>query len=189
MKRSIQRNCAGCGGYIKNSNTTGYCHRNPECAKKARNISDYTNYHQYYKADRKKSVICSSCRESVIYSSNPVGICAKNPKCREQYQIVYESVYREKYGLYFVDRKNMWLEQGKTCYLCWELLAFEDSHVDHDHTHKACNGNGCRHCVRGLAHQSCNQLIGFANDNEAKIHLIADNLQRVSKGLRSSWEE
>lgn len=186
MRRSMQKYCAGCGGYIRNGNTVGYCFKTPECRKERRKIYDSGYSIENRKVGSKRSTLCLSCKESVIHSA--LGVCQKNPECKKQYQIIYESVYREQYGLYFVDRKNMWLEQGKVCYLCWEPLAFEDSHVDHDHTHKACNGNGCRSCVRGLTHERCNILIGHANDNEAKIHLIADNLQRVNKQIRSSWE-
>jgi hypothetical protein len=183
LKRSVQRSCAECGGYIRASNRTGYCHKNPECRKEYHQIGDYD-----YKAGHRKKVLCFSCKKSLVYNTT-VGICQKNDECKEKYDIVYESVYREMYGLYFVDRKNMWLEQGKVCYLCWEPLLFEESRVDHDHAHKTCNGKGCRDCVRGLTHDFCNILIGYANDDEQKIHLIADNLQRVSKEIRHSWED
>ena len=77
-----------------------------------------------------------------------------------------------KYGMSLEEYQNRYIEQGGTCAVCGEALAFEDVCVDHNHT----TGR-----VRGFVHRKCNMYLGFV-ESETEVfckvleYLEADRL-------------
>lgn len=86
-----------------------------------------------------------------------------------------------------VDQVTLFLSQDSLCYLCGDSLDFDLAHVDHDHTHEACEGKGCRHCVRGLVHTQCNTAIGLLGDDPDRLRRVADGLQQAIVQTRAGW--
>lgn len=173
--------CSICGISVVRG-VTGICRTNDKCRTayyQARNNLDRKGPARY----------CSVCGIFRLYADNLTGICSSNDECRKLALESWRLNHRKYFGLTLADRKEMWEAQGKVCYLCWKTLLLTDIHIDHDHTHTLCGGQGCPECIRGLTHGKCNMLIGQLNDDPELIHLIADNLQRVNKQIRSSWEE
>lgn len=80
-------------------------------------------------------------------------------------------------------------KQDGCCYLCRrELGTGRHVHLDHDHAH--CAGErSCRVCQRGLACDRCNKLIGLADDDPARLRLIADNLEEAIAVVRAHMAE
>lgn len=64
------------------------------------------------------------------------------------------------------------------CWLCgkpFDKNAKRTPHVDHDHT--CCPGvTTCGKCIRGLAHQHCNQII--TREDPSLLRKIADSLEK-----------
>jgi hypothetical protein len=88
--------------------------------------------------------------------------------------------WAQNHGLRPEDWAALWNAQDGRCYLCGELMAPEQVHIDHDH--RCCaKDHSCTYCRRGLAHASCNQLIGFADDDPGRLRRIADNLDAALK--------
>ena len=84
------------------------------------------------------------------------------------------------HGLRPEDWAALWDAQDGRCYLCGKEMAPEQVHIDHDH--RCCpKDHSCIYCRRGLAHASCNQLIGFADDDPDRLRSIADNLEVALK--------
>ena len=78
----------------------------------------------------------------------------------------------------------MWDAQQGRCYLCGRDMDPDDAHVEHWH---GCAAHGpkksCRHCRRGLAHQNCNLVVGWAADDPSLLRVIADNLERANADI------
>jgi hypothetical protein len=84
------------------------------------------------------------------------------------------------HGLRPEDWATLWDGQDGRCYLCGEPMTPEQVHIDHDH--RCCpKDHSCIYCRRGLAHASCNQLIGFADDDPGRLRRVADNLEAALK--------
>ena len=79
------------------------------------------------------------------------------------------------------DWAAMWEAQQGCCYLCGRDMDPDDAHIEHWH---GCPGHdpkkSCRICRRGLAHEHCNLVIGWAADNPSLLRIIADNLERAN---------
>lgn len=89
---------------------------------------------------------------------------------------------KSKYGVTLEQWEEMYERQDQCCYLCLEPLPRAQVHIDHDHG--CCSGKkSCGKCVRGLAHQKCNQGVGQFGDDPARLRLIADNLEAATKQL------
>jgi len=86
------------------------------------------------------------------------------------------------------DYARMWQEQDGCCYLCGAELAERKVHIDHDH---ACcpRGHSCRACRRGLTCGQCNQLIGLADDDPARLRRIADALEMAQLATTADRHE
>lgn len=84
-----------------------------------------------------------------------------------------------KYSLTLERWAEMLAEQDNRCYLCLDPFDLESTlpiHVDHDRG--CCPGDrSCGTCIRGLAHQRCNQGIGQFKDDPKRLRLVADNLE------------
>lgn len=84
---------------------------------------------------------------------------------------------RERHGRWAVeDLAAMWAAQEGRCYLCGNDLVPGKEDVDHDHA--CCRPNkSCRICRRGIAHHRCNVMIGWAQDDPARLRRMADALE------------
>ncbi len=81
------------------------------------------------------------------------------------------------------DRTAMWDAQDGRCYLCGDDLIPGKEDIDHDH---ACcpQGRSCRTCRRGLAHHRCNVIIGWAQDDPARLRYMADALEAAQLAFK-----
>jgi hypothetical protein len=80
---------------------------------------------------------------------------------------------------------TMWTEQDGRCYLCERpLTPGRDTVIDHDH---ACcpRWKSCAYCRRGLAHRTCNALIGNAGDDPELLQVITSNLKTAAEITRA----
>ena len=81
-----------------------------------------------------------------------------------------------------------WEQQDGRCYLCGEPMDPKQAHIDHDH--RCCPKNSsCRYCRRGIAHPTCNTLIGLAGDDPDRLHRIAENLRAAMKSAGARLAE
>ena len=103
-------------------------------------------------------------------------------KAREQNKKYGRKYYlKHKFGLTLEAWDQMLIEQSGLCYLC-ETPLDEKVHVDHDRS--CCEGyKSCGKCVRGLAHQLCNQGIGQFGDNPDLMIRVAENLRAANSRL------
>lgn len=83
---------------------------------------------------------------------------------------------RHRHGMRPEDWSALRDAQDGRCYLCGDVLVVGETDVDHDH---ACCGPGrsCPVCRRGLACHQCNIIIGWAQDDPARLRRIADALE------------
>lgn len=92
-----------------------------------------------------------------------------------------------KFGLTPEQREQILEDQGHCCYLC--SLPLENAHglpVHIDHDRSCCPGDkSCGKCIRGIAHQKCNQGIGQFNDDPALMRRVADALEAAQVKLNS----
>ena len=86
---------------------------------------------------------------------------------------------------------RLWHDQDGRCYLCGDPLdpdAYRGIHLDHDHS--CCPlGRSCDSCRRGLCCPQCNTLIGWAKDDPARLHRIADNLATANALVRQRMKD
>jgi len=78
----------------------------------------------------------------------------------------------------------MWDAQQGRCYLCKRPMVPAEAFMEHWH---GCPGHGpkksCRYCQRGLAHEPCNLIIGWAADDPSLLRIVADNLERANADI------
>ncbi len=79
------------------------------------------------------------------------------------------------YGLVDEQVRAMLAEQGDTCPVCAQALAYEDVNVDHDHATGA---------VRGLLHGPCNRGLGSFRDDPETCERAAAYLRATAVTLR-----
>jgi hypothetical protein len=84
---------------------------------------------------------------------------------------------------------ELWADQGGCCYLCEESLPETGRGVAIEHDHRCCpQGKSCSRCRRGLAHTTCNSVVGMAGDDPGRLSRIAASYaraeQKVLKRLR-----
>ncbi len=90
---------------------------------------------------------------------------------------------KSKYGITLERWQEIYESQAGRCYLCEKPL--ETQRIDLDHDHLCCPGiKSCGRCLRGLAHQRCNQGIGQFDDDPAMLRRVADNLEAANRRLR-----
>jgi hypothetical protein len=82
------------------------------------------------------------------------------------------------------DWAAMWEAQQGRCYLCGRDMDPDGAHIEHWH---GCPGHdpkkSCRACRRGLAHEHCNLVIGWAADDPSLLRTIADNLEQANADI------
>ncbi len=85
--------------------------------------------------------------------------------------------------------ERMLAAQGGVCYLCGELPSGK-FHVDHDHSCCPDTVDGkrvrktCGQCIRGLACQRCNQVIGMVKECPELLRRLADKVEQLDAKLR-----
>ena len=68
-------------------------------------------------------------------------------------------------------RAGLWEAQDGLCCYCQRPLSGK---VDADHDHSHCEGpTGCKVCIRGLAHNNCNVIVGMAREDWELLAAIA----------------
>lgn len=70
-----------------------------------------------------------------------------------------------KFGITLDDAIAIWNKLEQKCWLCKRSLPFNKSIVDHDHK----TGR-----IRGLAHSSCNAIVGMAREDTELMLSIAE---------------
>jgi Recombination endonuclease VII len=98
---------------------------------------------------------------------------AANPDYARNYGLRYRGEPSQRIPL--PDWRARFQSQNGLCWLCGQPMAESDAVLDHDHE---CCQHGCVICWRGLAHSSCNTVIGFAAENPERLRVIAANLER-----------
>ena len=73
-----------------------------------------------------------------------------------------------------------WQAQNGCCYLCGDELSGKPRECHTDHDHSCCpKDRSCPRCRRGIACSRCNQIIGLAFEDPARLRRIADSLERL----------
>lgn len=73
------------------------------------------------------------------------------------------------YGLAEHELQQRFLEQEKSCGLCFAPLSYPNFHVDHDHACCPDKGRSCGKCIRGLLCPGCNLLLGHAGESIERL--------------------
>ena len=144
--------------------------------------------------------ICAECETGFIGRQPSARFCSRKCAGRARYKLrrndpqflAYQAAYQKKWsdenrervkqkGRKFryktygttIEQVEAWLiEQDNTCLVC--LLPFtEDNPYVVDHCHKEIK-------ARGLLHEKCNCLIGFASDNPNTLRQAADYLEKLN---------
>lgn len=97
------------------------------------------------------------CDESKARHVNASSLWRKNNK-----EIYKNGVLKRKYGITFIEFKEMFYLQESKCKICFKELELLDksTHVDHCHTTNK---------VRGILCSSCNVTLGHVKDNIAVL--------------------
>lgn len=111
----------------------------------------------YTKDSRLKSKIASACKDCKMKKFNSWK--EENSDHLKEYRL------KRKYNLTLNEYENM-IVNG--CHLC---EACKNLHIDHDHETLK---------IRGILCKSCNQSLGFAQDDVGKIKNVKDYLIRTS---------
>ena len=84
------------------------------------------------------------------------------------------------------DYQAMWDAQDGRCCYCERPLPDDQRkvHIDHDHTCTCGPKNTCDSCRRGLACESCNKLIGQADEDWERMERIAASGRRLQAEAR-----
>ncbi len=91
---------------------------------------------------------------------------------------------RTIYGITPREQDAIKAAQGNRCPGCLRTNPGPDGWaLDHDHSHEACNGRGCRKCVGGILCQPDNKVLAFARDDPATLERLAAYLraQRIPR--------
>ena len=88
-----------------------------------------------------------------------------------------KSLWR-KHGMRPADWSAIWANQEGLCYLCAQPLGAPGHAVHIDHDHSCCPAaRSCGYCRRGLACGKCNVAIAMADDDPARLRILADRLE------------
>jgi hypothetical protein len=103
-------------------------------------------------------------------------------KAREQYQANgRKHNLKWKFGITPGQLDALLISQSGRCYLCEEPM---NGTIHIDHNRACCAGNrSCGKCIRGLAHQKCNQGIGQFGDDPERLRKVADNLEEAMRKI------
>lgn len=81
------------------------------------------------------------------------------------------------------DWNDLWVLQEGNCYLCRSPLPGNIRKVHVDHDHRCCGSvRSCQLCLRGLACDRCNWIIGLAEED-------AELLKRIALYLETSYQD
>ena len=153
---------------------------------RARYAADPERHRAWMREDRAKDPAKVNARQRAWRAANPGKVKESRRRDydanRERY--AFDRLLR-KHGITQEEWAKLWDAQDGKCYLCGDDLPpgeYRAVHLDHDHS---CCGpsKSCRFCWRGLACRKCNILIGCANDDPARLRLVADNLEAVMQSL------
>ncbi|SRR5258708_28767864 len=87
--------------------------------------------------------------------------------------------YAKRHGIRPEDWGALWDAQDGKCYLCGDELVEGKVHIDHNHDHCG-QGKSCQVCRRGLTCRNCNNAIGMAADDPARLRRLADALEAAN---------
>lgn len=96
----------------------------------------------------------------------------------EYYKTNRKLIRWRQHGLSAEDISRILELQGNLCPVCLEGLPDEAGYaIDHDH--RCCEGRtGCRLCVRGILHKTCNSGMGMMRDDPALLGRAIEYLSR-----------
>lgn len=75
-------------------------------------------------------------------------------------------------------RNQLWTAQNGICAMCHIPLPLDQACLDHDHS--CCDTkakNACGDCDRGVVHNNCNAILGFAHDDTKLLRQAIDYLE------------
>jgi hypothetical protein len=90
-----------------------------------------------------------------------------------------------RHQMTLADWNDLWVLQEGKCYLCQNPLSsnLRKVHLDHDHRCRSCGSvRSCKFCLRGLACDRCNWIIGLAGED-------AELLKRIALYLETSYQD
>lgn len=108
------------------------------------------------------------------YCSEECKAAVTRKKQRDRYTVIGSQHVKSKLVR---RRRALWEAQNGLCALCRKPVEFEKATLDHDHN--CCSSKAkqsCGNCDRGVLHNSCNAILGFANDDTALLLQAVDYL-------------
>ena len=83
-----------------------------------------------------------------------------------------------RHRMTLADWNDLWVLQEGKCYLCQSPLPINIRKVHVDHDHRCCGPvRSCKLCLRGLACDRCNWIIGMASEDPELLKRIAIYLE------------
>jgi hypothetical protein len=97
-----------------------------------------------------------------------------------------------RHRMTLADWNDLWILQEGKCYLCQAILSSDlrKVHVDHEHRCWCPCGpeRSCQYCLRGLACDRCNWIIGLADEDPELLKRIALYLE-TSFQSGATWDQ
>lgn len=85
--------------------------------------------------------------------------------------------WKNKFGITPEQYDQIMELQGGCCAICRRPPLPGERFLAVDHDHQCCGkGRGCPSCIRGALCKSCNQMVGFAQDDPETLQRAADYL-------------
>jgi hypothetical protein len=98
--------------------------------------------------------ICKNAECSNVFTSKGTRIyCSSDCSVSTNNKLIYR-------------RRQLWISQNGICAMCHTELPFDEACLDHDHS--CCDvkaRSACGNCDRGVIHNHCNAILGFARDD------------------------
>jgi len=93
-----------------------------------------------------------------------------------------------RHRMTLADWNDLWAMQGGKCYLCHNALPSNVRNVHVDHEHLCCGPvRSCKMCLRGLACNRCNWIIGLAEEDIEILKRIAIYLETSQGQGGTPW--
>lgn len=160
LAKLVRKRCAteGCTNWARMVQGAKYCEEHATCI-------DYNLTGQV--PDSVTATTCVICHQPCT-AHRRMGTTHRPPVCRD-HQHLGQMLWRWRRRYNMTDEQMRDLIDDAVCWVCGDSLAWrfhnlakpEQDTVHVDHNHLCCRSEtSCGNCIRGLAHQSCNLMIG-----------------------------